>query len=95
MNEDIKNIKKKTVPVLKEFNVSKAGIFGSYARNEQSKESDVDILIKVDEGIDLIDLIRLRTKLQIVIRKKVDLVQYGNVRKELKKDILNEEVQLI
>ncbi len=34
------------VPILKRNGVLKAGIFGSYARGEQKKQSDVDILIK-------------------------------------------------
>ena len=95
MNAELKTISRKVIPVLKKYKVIKAGIFGSYARNEQNKRSDVDILIGVNEGIDLIDLVRLRTKLQKAINKKVDLVQYVNIRKELKKSILNEEVKLI
>ena len=95
MNKAITNIKEKVVPVLKEYKVTKAGIFGSYARGEQNKESDVDILINVDEGIDLIDLIQLRTRLQKATKKKIDLVQYDTIRKELRKSILNEEVQLL
>jgi uncharacterized protein len=38
-------IRRKIVPVLKKHNVTRAGIFGSYARGEQTKESDVDILV--------------------------------------------------
>ena len=95
MNKEIKDIKAKAIPVLKEYNVSKAGIFGSYARGEQTAGSDVDFLINVDDGIDLIELIRLKTKLQKAIKKSVDIVQYDTIRKELKKQILNEEVQVL
>lgn len=95
MNTEIKKISQKIIPVLKEYKIVKAGIFGSYARNEQTNESDVDILINVDKGIDLVDLIRLKTRLQKAINKNVDLVQYDTIRKELRKAILNEEIQLI
>ena len=83
------------MPVLKEYRVTKAGIFGSYARGEQKKKSDIDILVKIDNGTDLIELIRLRTKLQRIIKKKVDLVEYESIRKEIKRSILNDEIQIL
>ena len=42
----INKIKKPIVDVLKKHGVKKAGIFGSYARGEQKKNSDVDILVQ-------------------------------------------------
>ncbi|SMO88519.1 nucleotidyltransferase family protein [Gracilimonas mengyeensis] len=35
---------------IKEFGVSKLGLFGSYAKNEQTEESDMDFLVLFDEG---------------------------------------------
>ncbi len=43
MNKEIEKIKKKIVPILKKNKVVRAGIFGSYARGENKKNSDVDI----------------------------------------------------
>ena len=34
--------------IIKSFGVTEIGLFGSYVRNEQSKESDIDILIDFD-----------------------------------------------
>src|SRR3989344_1787884 len=42
----IKEIKNKINPILKRNGVAKAAIFGSYARGDQTKKSDIDILIK-------------------------------------------------
>lgn len=92
---EIESIKEKILPLLKENNVIKAGIFGSYARGEQNKKSDVDILVEITNGTDLIELIRLRNKLQKAIKKKVDLVEYGSMRKEIKHFILNDEIRII
>ncbi|NCO11202.1 hypothetical protein CO038_00800 [Candidatus Pacearchaeota archaeon CG_4_9_14_0_2_um_filter_39_13] len=91
----IEEIKKKAMPVLKKFSVTRAGIFGSYARGEQNEKSDVDFLIEIEGGADLVELIRLKSNLQKAISKKVDLVEYGAIKKELKKDILNDEIRLI
>ena len=46
-NHDIKKIEKKIIPILKKNSIVRAGIFGSYARGEQKKKSDIDILIQV------------------------------------------------
>jgi uncharacterized protein len=45
-NESISSIKKKIIPILKRNHVVKAGIFGSYARGEAKRKSDIDILVQ-------------------------------------------------
>jgi len=46
-NKEISRIKRKIIPILRKNDVVRAGIFGSYARGEAKKRSDIDILIKV------------------------------------------------
>lgn len=94
-NKSIKEIKRKIIPILKEYKVSKAGIFGSYARGEQKKKSDLDILIKIDNSAGFFTLIDLKLEIQKVIKRKVDLVEYEAIRKELKKQILNDEIRIL
>ncbi|MEK6913243.1 MAG: nucleotidyltransferase domain-containing protein [Nanoarchaeota archaeon] len=93
--KEIEEIKKKILPVLKEYEVTKAGIFGSYARSEQKNNSDIDILIKIDDKAGLIEIIRLKELLQKITKKKVDLVEYETIRKELREQILNDEVRIL
>ncbi len=90
----IRRIQKKIIPILKKYNISKAGIFGSYARGEQKNSSDVDILVKIDNCYDLYDVIGIKLELEKKLKKKVDLVEYETIRSELKKKILNEEVSI-
>lgn len=94
MTKQIIKIQKKIAPILKEYNITKAGIFGSYARGDFKRQSDVDILIELDEKYSLYDLIGIKQRLEKVLRKKVDLVEYETIRKELKKRILGEEVRI-
>jgi hypothetical protein len=94
-DSQIEKLKKKILPTLREYHVTKAGIFGSYARGEQTGKSDLDLLIEISRGTDLIELIRLRTKLQKIIKRKVDLVEYGGIRKEIRATILNDEIQIL
>lgn len=95
MSKEIDRIKERIVPILKEYKVTKAGLFGSYARGEQKKKSDVDILIEIGSWADLFDIIHLKGLLEKSLKRKVDLVEYACIRKELKKSILNDEIQIL
>ncbi|MDR2682315.1 MAG: nucleotidyltransferase domain-containing protein [Dysgonamonadaceae bacterium] len=61
------------------YPVEKAWIFGSYARGEQTRASDVDILVRFDKEatITLIDYARIMNNLEDYLHKRVDLVQEG------------------
>jgi len=89
-------IKKSIVNVLKKHRVKKAGIFGSYARGEEKKNSDVDILINVKgRKFSLLDLVRLEMLLGKILQKKVDLLTYNGINPHLKEYILKDEVRII
>lgn len=94
-NNEIEKIKSKITPLLKKYKVTQAGIFGSYARSEQKKNSDIDILIKIHDKAGLLEIIGLKLELEKLIKRKVDLVEYETIRKELKKQILNDEIRIL
>ena len=73
-----------------EYGVKEIGIFGSFARGEQRKKSDVDVLVEFDNVPDLIKFIELERRLQRLLGKKVDLVRKQTIREELKDSILRE-----
>ncbi len=91
----IKPIAKIAIPILKKNGVVKAGIFGSYARGEEKKKSDIDFLIKITGRKSLLDIVGLQLDLQERLRKKVDLIEYQEIHPSLKKQILNEEVRIL
>jgi len=41
------DLTQKTIPVLKKYGVAKAAVFGSYARGEAKKNSDIDLLVDI------------------------------------------------
>src|SRR3989344_5213365 len=96
-NKDtLDNIKEKILPILKQHKVTRAGIFGSYARGEQKKGSDVDILVEIDDDdLGLLGFIRLKNILERAIKRKIDLVEYSIIRKELRESILNDEIPIL
>jgi len=94
-NEEVKNIKEKIAPILKKYKVTKAGIFGSFARGEQNKKSDVDVLVEMEVGLDLFDIANLKYLIEKKIKRKVDLVEYACIRKEIKEGVLNDEIPIL
>ena len=96
INKEIEEIKSKILPVLKKNKVTKAGIFGSYSRGEQKKDSDIDIVVNIDDkNMSLLGFIGLIRILEEVLKKKVDLVEYNAIKPRIKERILNEEIRII
>jgi len=90
----IKKIAPKIRKVLKKYKIKKAGIFGSYARGENKKKSDVDILIEPPKGMGL-EFVGVKLELEDELGKKVDLITYKYIHPFLKKKILESEVRII
>ena len=89
----IQEIKNKIKPILKRHDVKKASIFGSYARGEEKKRSDVDILIEYrNDDKSLLDLIDLKLDLEKKLNKKVDLGEFCAIRPRIREKILREQV---
>ncbi|MBU4070181.1 MAG: nucleotidyltransferase family protein [Nanoarchaeota archaeon] len=93
--KNINKIKNKILPILKKHNVKKAGIFGSYARGEEKKNSDIDILIQPTKDMSLFDIVGIEIELKNILGKKVDLLTYKSINRYIKKYILNDEVKII
>ncbi len=74
------------------YHVKKVGIFGSVVRNEQEKESDIDILVEFDSPIGFFDFIRLENFLSEILHKKVDLVTKKALKQAIKNEILKEVI---
>ena len=93
-NLTIKQIAKIAVPILKKNGVKKAGIFGSYARGEAKKKSDIDIIIRPPKNMGL-EFVGLNLELEDKLGKKVDLLTYKSVHPLLKKYIEDDEVRIL
>lgn len=99
MNKRKKNELNKLKPliakILRKNGIKKAGLFGSYARGEQKKNSDIDILIEPAKGMSLFDVVGIELELKKLLGKKVDLLTYAGISPHLKKYIINDEVKII
>ena len=90
----IEEIREKVVPILKAAGARKAALFGSYARGEETPESDIDIVVEMPEGASLFDVGGLQYELQEVLGKKVDLSQYAALKPLLKPYVMRDLVPL-
>ena len=94
INNTLKKIRPRIINILKKYNVKKAGIFGSYARGKQKKDSDIDIIIEPPKQMG-IEFVKLSYDLEDSLKKKVDLITYKGINPRIKKYILNDEVRII
>lgn len=75
---------KSIAKVAKANHVSYLALFGSYARGEQKKNSDVDLLVEFNKPVGLIHLIHTEHELEDVLGKNVDLITKGGLSKYIK-----------
>ena len=82
------------IELRKKYNVKELGIFGSYARGQQKKSSDVDILVKFSPNATLFDYVGLGNYLEEKLKIKVDVVSERGIRPELKSSIVKGVVRI-
>ncbi len=91
--EQILNFLKKELPNLKEkFKVKTIGLFGSYAREEQTETSDIDMLVDFETPVGFIKFMELENYLSDKLGAKVDLVTPDALKPLIKPDIISEAV---
>lgn len=69
-------------------------VFGSAARGEAGPTSDIDLLVRMDSGRSLLDLIELSQELESVLHRKVDILTDEGLSPYLQQRILDEAVPL-
>ncbi len=74
------------------YHVRSLALFGSYVRQEQTADSDLDVLVEFDEPPSLIEFLQLETLLAESLGVKVDLVMKAALRPAIGSRILQELV---
>lgn len=85
------NINAKIIPILKSHAVLKAALFGSVVRREAKNNSDVDLLVELDDTKSLLDLIGLKLELEDTLETKVDVLTYDAIHPLFRDTILKEQ----
>lgn len=89
----IEILKKHEDEIKAKYNVTKIGVFGSFARGEGKKGSDIDVLVEFREGYKTFDnYMELKFFLEDIFSRNVDLVTIKALKPQLKEDILQEVI---
>ncbi|AFL67833.1 nucleotidyltransferase family protein [Sulfurospirillum barnesii] len=61
------------IELAQKYGVRKIGLFGSYARDEQREDSDIDIAVEIESNNKFRSFFSLKYFLEDAFRKKIDL----------------------
>ncbi|MCB0496097.1 MAG: nucleotidyltransferase domain-containing protein [Cyclobacteriaceae bacterium] len=90
-----KEINKAIVDYLYPYNPQRIGVFGSYAREEDNEESDIDILVNFQNTLSLLDLVRIRRELSLELGKRVDIVTEPALKNQKLKNYIYKDLKII
>lgn len=84
------------LPLVKKYRASKVILFGSYARNEADKDSDIDVLVIGGEAFDPTDVFSIADELNRLSQKNVDVYEEREIdhTSEFYNIILSEGVEI-
>lgn len=81
------------MPSLREkYQVEKLGVFGSVARQEDTAQSDVDILVEFKTPVGFFQFIRLENHLTQLLGRKVDLISKKALKEAIREEVLKEAI---
>ncbi len=79
------------LPALRaEHPIRSIGVFGSWARGEQTAKSDVDLLIEFDEPVGFFEFFDIQEKLEKMLGVRVDLVTPRGLRPQLVERVMRD-----
>jgi len=85
----IVEIQKKLSPILRDYGIKRAAVFGSVSRGEDKPESDVDLLVDLgNQTMGMFEYMKFIEKLEQGLNRKVDLVTEKGLNKFLRPYIL-------
>jgi predicted nucleotidyltransferase len=87
--QSLKNLKSE---VARDYSVKTIGVFGSVARDEQTEQSDIDLLVEFSRPVGFVTFMRLEEYLSDRLGKKVDLVTPDALKPVIRQDVLREVI---
>jgi uncharacterized protein len=98
MNTRFANLRVKIAPILKPY-ARRVSVFGSYARGEETPQSDIDLLMALKPSnqrppLGLFEVIRLEKELEKKLGRAVDLVTEEGISPHIKASVEKDKVVL-
>jgi hypothetical protein len=93
--KEIINTLSELKPAIRErYNVKELGVFGSYARGQEKRGSDLDVLVSFEEPIGLFKFLEIEEYLSDKLDVKVDLVFKNALKPRIGKRILEQVIMV-
>ncbi len=90
--EILASLKKLKREVAQEYSVKTMGVFGSVARDEQTGQSDIDLLVEFSKPVGFVTFMRLENFLSERLGNKVDLVTPDSLKPVIRQDVLSDVI---
>lgn len=87
---EIKNRIRNNSDILRKYHVNKIGIFGSYVKETQKPESDIDLVVDFSDSVTLFQYVHLVDSITGFLNQKVDLVTVDGIKPMIKEKVLKE-----
>jgi predicted nucleotidyltransferase len=86
--------RKKILQIAARHGARKVRVFGSVARGEARRRSDIDFLVEMDEGRSLLDHAALILDLERLLKRPVDVASERGLRPPVRKEVLKDAIAL-
>jgi predicted nucleotidyltransferase len=93
-SEVITKLKDHSNFLVEEYGVKALFLFGSVARDEASKDSDVDLFVEFNNPIGLFEFVSLKHELETLLGCQVDLGTKRSLKREIKETIEGETIRV-
>ena len=85
-------IKETIISILVKHGIKRILVFGSYARNEATSKSDLDLIVDFPEGTSLLDHVGIEIELSEALNMKIDLLSRNGISPYIKDHVLKEAI---
>jgi predicted nucleotidyltransferase len=93
--EEIEKYKQLILPVLRKYLITRAAIFGSFAKGKANPDSDIDLLIEPGKEFTLFKMLELECEISDLLKRKVDLVEYSALKSSIANEVLASAIQIL
>lgn len=91
---DIRKHREEILRIAGEYGASEVRVFGSTATGRSNADSDIDVLVKLQPGRSLFDIVALKQDLEDLLGRRIDLVTEASVSPYIRDRVLREAVEL-
>ena len=94
LRELVKNQRDVILNIAAKHGASNVRLFGSVARGEETDASDLDLLVEMQKGRSLLDLIGFNDELEEVLKIKVDVLTDGGISPDMIESVYADAVPI-